>query len=280
MSLVPKKDRPKDRGGALRLGDVSDRYTSSHHSSRSRHDDRGDVALDIESGELVGSHLSSSRHRHKSKKRRVHDVDNQWNCGGWLPWINIILIVILFVLLLLFYLHWNGAGGETVLARIEKGERPETYLIPKPQVVMEGMRELHHNHTHRIIFDVNVEPGKFARYPPVGHIEGLDPSTIGEHRLCCHVNERLFICDYGQGASTNMGLECVVEYEKESKEAHLRIVIQSTEMKGSRCAFRWTTLEPTEILVSKGTGVDEEKKSEIGANSKNEGVIEISQDET
>lgn len=274
MSLAPKKDRSRDRGGALRLGDVSDRYTSS----RSRHEERGDVALDIESGELVGGHISS-RHRHKSKKRRSRDVDNQWNCGGWLPWINILLIIVLFVLLLLFYLHWNGAGGETVLARMERGERPETYLIPKPQVVMEGMRELYHNHTRRIIFDVNVEPGKFARYPPVGHIEGLDPSTIGEHRLCCHVNERLFICDYGQGASTNMGLECVVEYEKESKEAHLRIVIQSREMKGARCAFRWTTLEPTEILTSEGKKVEEEeKKSET--DSKDEGVAETAQDET
>lgn len=247
MSLSEKKIRRKEKISDIQIGEVSERHRQVKIDHRESRRVRDDISIEIGSGKnLIESHMEKRR-----KKRNRSKYENN---SGWLPLINIILIGILFVLLALFYLHWNGEGEETSLARIE-GKN----FIPKPQMIINNMRESYHNHTKTMTFKVNVQSGKLVRYPKVGHIEELDPNSLIEHRLCCHVDQRLFICDYGQGASANIGLECVVEYSKETSEAHLRIFIQSDEMKGAICTFRWTSVKKVEFEPS---SIDNRKEIE------------------
>lgn len=247
MNLAkPKKPgRTKTFAGSVDIGEVASKYgngsTSSSRPKRNGPPPNRDVVLEI-AGHYDGEHHQSNKRR----RRKSHYSNHSGICRGWLPVINTIFLLLLAVLLLVFYLNWNGAGGETTLARLESGSG--SYLIPKTEGLMEDMRHLRHNHSRRIEFSMDAIPGQFTRYPDEGeYIEGLNPHTLVEHRLCCHINEHLFICDYGQGASQNMALECIVEYTKKG-DAFLKIYIQSKEMTGARCSFNWFTSEPKEVL--------------------------------
>lgn len=252
MSLSKKGGTrpPKTYASEVGIGEVVSAYANSSPSNSrpKRHappssKGNGDIILEI-SGSYDGEHQHRKR---KGRSRR-----NGGNCGGWLPWINTSFVMVLALFVLLMFLNWEGAGSEVTLSRLEGDAPPsERYLLPKPSGVMDELRHSMHNHTGRVEFSMNAVPGQFTRYPEDGeYIEGLNPYTLVEHRLCCHINGHVFICDYGQGASHNMALECIVEYTKKGR-AYLKIYIQSQEMSGARCSFNWIASEPKEILNSK-----------------------------
>ena len=201
--------------------------------------------IDIEGGykyeRKMGHHI----------RKYVKYKDKPWNCRGWLPWINFGFMLVLATLIIVLYIHWlgNGSGVESLeriieLRRSKEEGPPREYLLSKPNLALEEPMKKHRyaNHENKIEFRFDSTPGIYTRYPKEGMIEGLDPKTILEHRLCCHVGDRLFICDYGQGASMNVALECIVEYNNNNEnesDAHLLINIQSEEMKDSKCIFTW-----------------------------------------
>lgn len=263
MSLAKPKGVAKtiSFAGPVGIGEVASKYGNSSPESlrpkRNGPSPNGDVVLEI-AGHYDGEHHHSNTKRRRSKK---YYPSEGGNCGGWLPVINTVFLLLLAIFLLVFYLNWNGVGGETTLARLESGN----YLIPKTEGLMDDIRHSRHNHSRRIEFSVDAIPGQFTRYPEEGeYIDGLDPYVLVEHRLCCHINQHLFICDYGQGASQNMALECIVEYTKKG-QAFLKIYIQSKEMSGAKCSFNWLTSEPKEVLqttVKEKEVVEDTKKDE------------------
>ena len=251
MSLSKKGGRtPSHIASPVDLGVVSSKYSGGPPSaSRPKRSappsNNGDLVLDI-AGHYDGEHHRSNNNRRKKKKK--YYSHSGANCGGWLPWINTTFVLVLTIFMLVMYLNWNGAGGEITLARLEGDSPPLMGLIPKPMGLIDDLRHAMHNHSQRIEFSVNAIPGQFSRYPEEGkYIKGLDPYTLIEHRLCCHINGHMFICDYGQGASKNVALECMVEYTKQGS-AFLKIYIQSEEMSGAKCSFNWITSEPKEVL--------------------------------
>jgi hypothetical protein len=250
MSLSKKG---KTYGSSVALGEVVSAYAKSPSPSASRpkrhapQSSNGDVVL-----EISGNYDGEYQHRRRKGRSRRHEG----NCGGWLPWINTSFVLVLALFVLLMFLNWEGAGSEITLSRLEGDAPPERYLIPKPAGVMDELRHAMHNHSRRIQFSMQAIPGQFTRYPDDGeYIEGLNPYTLVEHRLCCHINGHVFICDYGQGASHNMALECIVEYTKKGR-AYLKIYIQSQEMSGAKCSFNWIASEPKEILNAEATKED------------------------
>ncbi len=108
-----------------------------------------------------------------------------------------------------------------------------------------------HNHTHvlSVSFDLSSSFAvrKFTRWPPAGQgvLKQIDFVRLVWTRLCCHVNNHMFICDSGQGAATNVGLECIVRYSNAASEqgAYLLIYVPHEDMTGAHCSFSWQTSE-------------------------------------
>jgi hypothetical protein len=112
-----------------------------------------------------------------------------------------------------------------------------------PRGPLTSPRRHNHTHAHSISFDLTGEVRKFTRWPPLGQpvLKQIDFARLVWTRLCCHVNNHMFVCDSGQGAATNVGLECIVRYSNAASEqgAYLLIYVQHEDMVGAHCSFSW-----------------------------------------
>ncbi len=123
-----------------------------------------------------------------------------------------------------------------------------------------------HNHTHvlTVSFDLAGEARKFSRWPPSGQgvLKQIDFVRLIWTRLCCHVNNHMFVCDSGQGAATNVGLECMVRYSNAASEqgTYLLIYVPHEDMLGAHCSFSWQTSEKMADVNLAAPGIEMLKK--------------------
>lgn len=195
-----------------------------------------------------------------------------WNCTDIVAWLAFVFAFILAIFVIILYYNVNGplnqptmvakiAGGEQTFALGRGEDMPALASTPgggqiraKDPALVEAMRHLYHNHTQHIHFELSGQVGKFARWPPKGILEGLEYATLATTRLCCHVGTQYFVCDYGQGATSNIALECLVKYDADAQGSFLMIYIQSDHMKGASCTFTWTTRDRLDKTVLKDHG--------------------------
>lgn len=162
----------------------------------------------------------------------------RWNIHAIAAWLS--LVMAFFAVIMVSILFFNWRGGE--LTALRTGE-PLVYS-PLPPISVIGERN--HNRGH-VRFTLKGTPGQYSRWPDNGGIvEGLDLAKISSTRLCCRVGNRYFVCDYGQGASSDLGVECFVEQSPNENGAHLLLNVQSDHMNGADCFFHWRIADEKE----------------------------------
>jgi hypothetical protein len=144
------------------------------------------------------------------------------------------------------------------------GQQRQPQIAPETRSghVLEMLRHMGHNHTHYVKFQLSGVAGQFARWPEVGVIEGLDFKRLANMRVCCHLSDQYFVCDSGQGATNNIGLECIVRNEPE-RGTHLLVYVQSAQMNGAQCTFMWQTRDPEDVLPPLPSGKNEAIANEL-----------------
>ena len=91
-----------------------------------------------------------------------------------------------------------------------------------------------------IPFTLEVDLGKYTRWPALGGIEGLNFGALSETRLCCEDRQsKYFICDIGATTTLDVSLTSVVEYDKTTGDSFLRVLVNHPSMQGASCRFTW-----------------------------------------
>lgn len=92
-----------------------------------------------------------------------------------------------------------------------------------------------------IPFTLEVNVGKYTRWPAMGGIEGLNFGALSETRLCCEDRHgKYFICDVGTSATLlDVSLSSVVEYDRTTGDSYLQVLVNHESMQGASCRFSW-----------------------------------------
>jgi hypothetical protein len=138
--------------------------------------------------------------------------------------VNTLLIIILFILV-----FWLGSRHYHVTQEAVKHHLGKLQLKTGPSGGRGGGGG---EQTFEFILKDNV--GEFTRY----NIPGLVFEQVSRYRLCCIMNStedaRFLMCDYGEGATNNVGLECMIH-----SDAYATVWIQDKGMVGSKCTLYW-----------------------------------------
>jgi hypothetical protein len=140
------------------------------------------------------------------------------SCDRVLPYVNIIISFLLAIAFAVVVYH-----GPPI------AKRSENFSLPALPARRENIQ--------KITFNLKSKEREFVRYPSNGYIERLEYTRLSNYRLCCHLGTEYFVCDYGQGASDNVGLECMIK--SDAKGAYLLLYTQSKGMNDARCTFSW-----------------------------------------
>lgn len=251
------KNKKINKGSNLLVGRVTldfkarnsknQRRTTTGHISQKKSNfqsgSKGDTTLTF-NDKYSNTEESSKIGDHYKTKYNYHHAPKNGGCF-WIAWVNLIILIGVIVWLIILSVN----TGDTLARDASNARDAKEEFSLRSGADLNEIRHAHHNHTKQLDFIIDAKPGSFSRYPAdeSKYIDSLDPDMMVEYRLCCHINHRLFVCDYGQGASQNIGLECAIEYTQTGK-AFLRINIQSKEMNGSKCTLTWKTGEPKDIL--------------------------------
>ncbi len=212
------------------------------------------------------------------------------SCTDVAAWSALVLVLALSVLVAIIYFNWRGPLTPPLMVARAEGTLPAGAIWsgspgdsqrnqlqpsdprapdppPPPQggpggggislrdtTLMNAMRHMYHNHTRYSHFRLQGTVNEFTRWPARGILDGLEYGKLTSTRLCCHVGTQYFVCDYGQGATSNIALECLVKYDPNEEGSFLMIYIQSEHMKGARCTFTWTTRDQLDRAVLEDTG--------------------------
>jgi hypothetical protein len=205
----------------------------------------------------------------RGKNRRPR----KWSCTPIVAWIGMFLAFFALVMVAIVYFKISASAielrqeiaGRLVFPAVAAAEE----LSPRSKHVLDAMRHLGHNHTHYVKFQLNGVAGQFARWPAVGVIQGLEFKRLANMRVCCHLSDQYFVCDSGQGATQNIGLECIVRHVAADQGTHLLIYVQSAQMNGAQCTFMWQTRDPDDPLLGDVSEKDDKAiTNEIVANQK------------
>lgn len=142
--------------------------------------------------------------------------------------INIVLIVVLFILVFWLATHHKYYTKEVVAHHLgELRLKGAVGPVGKGQTFTLELRE---------------DIGRFLRYPKTGTIPGLYFQNVSRYRLCCTIisidKSQYYVCDYGQGATDNVGLECLLHSDN-AQDTYAAIWIQDEGMIGSKCTLYW-----------------------------------------
>lgn len=187
------------------------------------------AAVHIANGGLApgAAPSSATTDANTRKSRRI----GRWKMHAIVAWTALGLGFLTLVMVAILYFNWSG--GPLTAARDVIGVRSSL----SGGLIQEIEQE--------VAFTLKGDPGKFMRWPDAGSIiKGLDMKRLTGTRLCCRIGGRYFVCDYGQGATENIGVECFVEYLAEEGGSHLLLNIQSDQMNGAECIFRWSEQPP------------------------------------
>lgn len=178
----------------------------------------------------AAAEYSSPRGHNKYDKRKqrckMHKVT---------AWLALGLAFFALIMMAILYFNWRGGPLTALRQEIEPSAAVQRQEIGPPSVVtVQPKRGI-------VQFTLKGLPGQYSRWPEGnGIIEGLDITMLSETRLCCRIGNRYFMCDYGQGASSDLGVECFVEYTASDGGSHLLFNVQSDHMNGAQCFFHWT----------------------------------------
>ena len=81
----------------------------------------------------------------------------------------------------------------------------------------------------------------FVRYPSDSFIPQMRFEHVIRYRTCCHVDgtdTHYVVCDYGQGATVNLGIECLVHSDNRH-DAYMEVWVPHANMAGAQCTLHW-----------------------------------------
>ena len=143
--------------------------------------------------------------------------------------VNFVLIIILFILVL-----WLGSRHYHVTQQAVK------HHLGKLQLKSDQTpgSDLH-------VYELAIREdtvGQFGRYPKQGAIQEMQFQNISRYRLCCTIDSadgsKYKVCDYGPGATNNVGLECML-HSDDGEHAYAAVWIQNQGMIGAQCVLYW-----------------------------------------
>lgn len=171
----------------------------------------------------------------------LHRGVSRWNIHAINSWISLLLSFFALVMVAIMFFNWHG--GDLTTARDN---------LPAPPPLLSGEMAKENGLVtweHSVKFTLKGLPGQYSRWPEQGALRDLDMFALSEMRLCCRVGNRYFMCDYGQGASSDLGVECFVEHVPSEGGAHLLLNVQSEHMNGAECVFHWKSIPPPSPVV-------------------------------
>jgi hypothetical protein len=236
------------------------------------------LTMPLKSQMFVGPDLRQQQQQEEQGELTPRGVNRRpppvkmWSCTPIIAWMALILSFVALVFVAIVYFNMSAMSSELKRHRSLPPALPaaeDDTLSPKSRQLMEVMRHLGHNHTHYVKFELSGVAGQFSRWPPNGIIEGLEFTRLANMRVCCHLSDQYFVCDSGQGATNNIGLECIVRHVAADKGTHLLVYVQSAQMNGAQCTFMWQTRDANDPLLADISNKDDNAiTNEIVANQK------------
>lgn len=186
--------------------------------------------------------------------RNRYTPSGKLSCTPIVAWIALFLSFFACIMVAIIYFNWAGgpltqmrSDMELLKTRMNDMQPIHSFntgrtLAPSPGIdASPGNSVVRMSH-----FTLTGQKGQFVRWPDTGGIAGMDFNRLVNTRICCHVNEQYFVCDSGQGATDNVGLECIVQRgggSGDTKDSlsgtHLLVYVQSEHMNGAKCTFMW-----------------------------------------
>jgi len=178
----------------------------------------------------------------------------RWEAHVIAAYIGLIISFVALVLLIILYFNLKSNNvlrelrqhiEEDAVKTLEHNTAETERIKQQMEMILDVKNHhVHESRHHHLDFVLEGTVGQFARWPPTGAIQSLDFKSLKSIRLCCTVNEVYFICDSGEGATHNLGLECIVNNgsTSEGEGVHLLVYVKSESMNGAKCSFTWHTI--------------------------------------
>lgn len=78
--------------------------------------------------------------------------------------------------------------------------------------------------------------GNLVRIPATGSLP-IQFDRLSRYTVCCHTADRsYFVC---HSVTRNIGVECVIQQNRNTKETFASIVVQHNDMVGAMCVLNW-----------------------------------------